>query len=356
MNLPANQIQEIKRIIRLTKQIQECENLTEFDTIKLPFELVQLAISLWNATFTSEVLQQVADADLDTLEAWAIALRKTLDAQLEVLNNWLPQMDNLSVPPKMRHNISDRVQSIQQIANEKSQVLKSAKSLFEREEELQEKSEELQKLKEKEKELQKIDAELKETDIDNLRKSIECKAAYLEPQKQQLASLQRQKEELDDQIAALENQQNALREEIEYWQSRQDRLETNTTETVRELITLTQQQRERLSEALSQELAALQEQRKQLAQQQESYAQARQQLQKASEDFQKYQTATEEIIAIVNTHYQSNNELRILLPIDRQKVDGIMRNIQNLLAEIDRELADARRKNEQAQAKSRITL
>ena len=143
---------------------------------------------------------------------------------------------------------------------------------------------------------------------------------------------------------------------IEYWQSRQNRLETNTTETVRELITLTQQQRERLSEALSQELAALQEQRNQLAQQQESYAQARQQLQKASEDFQKYETATEEIIAIINTHYQSNNELSSLLPIDREKVDGIMKNIQNLLAEVDRELAEARRKNQQAQAKSRITL
>ena len=212
MNLPANQLPEMQRIVRLVQQIQECENLTEFDAIKLPFELVQLAITLWKSTFTAEVLQQVADADLDTLEAWAIALRKTLDAQLEILHYWLPQMEN--VPPKMREKIGDRLASIQEIANEKSRLLKSAQNLFNREEELRQKSEELQNLKEKEKQLQKIDAELKQTNLESFRQSLEFDAAALEPKKRELTSLQRQKEELDDQIAALEHQQTALREEI----------------------------------------------------------------------------------------------------------------------------------------------
>ncbi len=348
--------QEIQRVIRLIQQFQLSKNFTEFDTIKLPFELVELGVILWKMSFTAEILQQVADTDSDTLEAWAIALRKTLDIQLEVLNNWLPHLEELSVPPKMRDKINNGFASIQKITQEKSQLLESAKILFDQEAELLQKSQELQNLKQKEKRLQKIEIELKETDINNLQEALESQAAYLEPQKQKLTSLQRQKVELDDRITALEHQQTTLREEIEYWQSRQNNLEIKTTETVRELITITQQQREDLSAALSRELNLLQEQRNQLSKQQEEYVSVQEQLQAANAEFQKYQTATEEALAIINTHYQSNKALGTLLPIDQNKVEKMMENIRNLLSEIDGELAEARRQNEQAKTKNSIIL
>ena len=53
--------QEIQRVIRLIQQFQLSKNFTEFETIKLPFELVELGVILWKMSFTAEILQQVAD-------------------------------------------------------------------------------------------------------------------------------------------------------------------------------------------------------------------------------------------------------------------------------------------------------
>ncbi|HAZ48838.1 MAG TPA: hypothetical protein DDW76_14800 [Cyanobacteria bacterium UBA11369] len=351
-----NQQHDIEAINVLLQQIEQSRNLREFETIKLPFELVQAGMSLWESTFHPEVFRQLAGADPETLEAWAIALSQTLNIQLEILNFWLPHLTTLPIPTTLKQKISDRVASINQIANDKSKLIQSAANLLEQEEKLQQSNSELQSLKEKVRQLQEIQTELEATNLDNLQEFITTQTAALEPQQKKLRSLQQQKADLDDHIAALERQQAILKQEIYYWQSRQNRIETSTENTVAELIILTQLQRERLSETLAGELAALQQQRNELTQQQESYHQAQQQLQKAREDFQKYQTATEEAIAALNTHYQSDRALGSLLPIDRNKVDNLFRNAQQTLAEIDQELAAARSKHEQAQQKTRFTF
>lgn len=351
-----NQQHDIETISVVLQQIEESENLREFETIKLPLELVQAGMSLWESTFYPEVLRQLAGADPETLEAWAIALSQTLNTQLEILNSWLPHLTTLPIPTTLKQKIGDRTSAIGQIAKDKSRLLQSAANLLEQEEKLDKSNSELQSLKEKARQLQEIKTELEATNLDKLRAEIATQRAALEPEQEKLRSIQQQKAELDDQISALQRQQSILKEEINYWQSRQNRLETSTEDTVAELIILTQSQRERLSAALTQELTALEKQRRELLQQQKSYGEAQQQLQKASEDFQKYQAATEEIVAVLNTHYQSDRELGQLLPIDYNKVDNLFKNTQQILAEIDRELAAARSKHEQAQQKIHFTF
>lgn len=351
-----NQQHDLETITALVREIESSQNLREFETIKLPLELVEAGISLWESSFHPEVLKQIANLDPETLEAWAIALSKTLQTQLEILQSWLPHFSTLPIPTTLKQKISDRTASIEQIASEKSQLLQSSADLLSQEEKLQQDNAELQKLKDKLKQLEAIKTELQNTNLNDLQQSINEQTAALEPQQKNLRSLQQQKADLDDQIAALQRQQTALKEEITYWQTRQNRLETNTTETVTEIITLTQLQRQRLSAALASEITTLEQQRTELAQQQELYHQTQQQLEKARQDFQEYQTATEEIRTALNTHYQCDRTLGTFLPVDRQKIDNLFKNVEDFLAQIDQELAIARSKHEQAQTTKPITF
>jgi DNA repair exonuclease SbcCD ATPase subunit len=349
-----NQQHDLQIIKNSVQKIEQGTSLIQFDTIQLPFELVEAGMNLWESTFHPEVLRQLANGDADTLDAWAIALSQTLNTQLEILNSWLPHLTTLPIPTTLQQKIRDRTQTLNKIATEKSNLLQTSAELLNKEQQLNQDKSNLQTLKEKARQLQEIQAELQATNLENLRQSIATQGAEIEPQREILNSLKQQKADLDDQIEALQRQQTTLKEEITYWQSRQNRLENSISDSVSQLITLTQVQREVLSEALSKELAALEQQRAELIKQQESYHQAQQQLQKCREDFQKYQTATEEIRTAVTTHYHSNHALGTLLPVDRQKVDSLLKNIEQYLAEIDQELATARSKHEQAQQKNRI--
>lgn len=147
----------------------------------------------------------------------------------------------------------------------------------------------------------------------------------------------------------MKRQQSIFRDEINYWESQQNRLENTITRSVSELITLTQLEGERLSKSLATELTTLE-------QQQQTYKQNLQKLEKAKEDFKKYLTATEETRTALANHYQSNQELGNLLPVDKQKIDNLFRNIEEILAEVDSELTAAREKHEQTQHKIRIPL
>lgn len=82
-----------------------------------------------------------------------IALSQTLTTQLELLNSWLPHLATLPMPPALKHKISDRISSLSEIANEKSQLLQSAATLLSQEQQLRRDASELQNLKHKVKEI-----------------------------------------------------------------------------------------------------------------------------------------------------------------------------------------------------------
>ena len=136
----------------------------------------------------------------------------------------------------------------------------------------------------------------------------------------------------------------------------QNHLEQSTRNSVSELITLTQLQRQRLSEALAEELAHLETQKQQLIQQQESYNQVQQQIQQTQTDFETYHTVTQELITMLNSHYQTNVVLGKLLPVNCEKIDHLLKTVQETLAEIDQELSISRKKQEQIQQKIRFTF
>lgn len=339
----------IEKINKLIQQIQSNQSLLEFETIELPFQLVEAAINLWESTFTPEVLRQLATTDEDTLNAWAIALSQTLNTQLQLLNNWLSQLATLPVPPALQQQIRSRIQTLSQIANEKSQLLQSAEWLLSQEQQLRRDGEELQQLQQKASQLQAIQTQLQTTNLESLRGEIDSLAVAIEPQRQTLETLQQQKAQMDEQMAAIQQQKERLQEEMNYMRSRFSRLETSTANTASSLITLAKSQQEGLRDALASVLADLEKQ-------QSEFQQTQQQLQQAIQDFNQYQTATEEMRTHLTTHYQSDSELGRLLPANRQKVDTLIGNIQEKLAELDQELAAAQRTHSLSQQKTILTF
>lgn len=339
----------IEKINKLIQQIQSNQSLLEFETIELPFQLVEAAINLWESTFTPEVLRQLATSDEDTLNAWAIALSQTLNTQLQLLNNWLSQLATLPVPPALQQQIRSRIQTLSQIANEKSQLLQSADWLLSQEQQLRRDGEELQQLQQKASQLQAIQTQLQTTNLESLRGEIHSLAVAIEPQRQTLETLQQQKAQMDEQMAAIQQQKERLQEEMNYMRSRFSRLETSTANTASSLITLAKSQQEGLRDALASVLADLEKQ-------QSEFQQTQQQLQQAIQDFNQYQTATEEMRTHLTTHYQSDSELGRLLPANRQKVDTLIGNIQEKLAELDQELAAAQRTHSLSQQKTILTF
>jgi len=342
--------------LNLIEQIKTCQNLLKFDNICLPFELIQSLFEDCQLTFTAELLKQLSETEPETFEAWAIALSKTLATQLELLNSWQLLLDSLPISANLKQRINDRNQSLKTLITEKSELLKSANLILSQEQQIIQETQELKTLKSKIQQLTTLEAELQTANLEQLRKTIAEKAIQLEPQQQILTDLQQQKTQLDEQITALQQQQTLLKEEITYWQSRQNHLEQSTRNSVSELITLTQLQRQRLSEALAEELAHLETQKQQLIQQQESYNQVQQQIQQTQTDFETYHTVTQELITMLNSHYQTNVVLGKLLPVNCEKIDHLLKTVQETLAEIDQELSISRKKQEQIQQKIRFTF
>ncbi len=347
--MPQNLSQKLDKITQLVQQIRQAESLLEFETVELPFKLIEAGIELWASTYAPEVLRQLASIDNDTLDAWAIALTQTLQTQLTLLNSWQPHLSTLPVPSALKQKIERIIAELSQIATEKSQILTSTASLLSQEQQLRRDGGELQNLKQKAKELEQIQAELQTTNLETLRQEINHQAATLEPERKTLESLQQQKFQLDEQITALQQQQARLQDEITYLRSRQHQKDTSTTHTATELITLTKSQHQLLNQALSSVLADLEKQ-------QSEFQKTQQQLQRGIADFNQYQTATEEMRTYLSAHYQSDQELALLLPINPQKVDNFIGNIKQILAQLDQELATGQKVHERSQQKTIVTF
>lgn len=65
---------------------------------------------------------------------------------------------------------------------------------------------------------------------------------------------------------------------------------------------------------------------------------------------------TEQILNALRSHYQADQERSRLLPLDPKRLDTLIKNAEQDLADIDKELADAQRKHEQAQKKQIFTF
>ncbi len=177
--MPSHLSQTLAQLQQRMHQILQAQNLLEFETVELPFQLVEAGIRLWESLYSPESLQQLAQSDPDTLDAWAIALSQTLQNQLDLLNRWQSSLGTLPVPPLLKQKIEARIQKFSQLAQEKSRLFEELTPLLQQEQQLRQEAEELSVLKEKEKALQQIQADLKAIDLERLRQSLSTQVADL---------------------------------------------------------------------------------------------------------------------------------------------------------------------------------
>lgn len=358
--MPSNLQPHLNKIAQLVDRIQHLDSskttveicstsLYQFETIALPLELVETGIRLWEAIFSPEVLRSLSVKDPDTLEAWAIALSQTLQTQLAILQNWNRDFNALPIPPALTEKIRDRIDRLDRTIAEKSELLQAATTLLDRESQLRQDGEQLQQLKQTATELEAIQTELETTDLEELRQAIADRERAIAPQRHQLESFKQQKAECDREVAALQHQQTLLENELKYLQQRRESLQPRMAKTAESLISLTIAERERLGNGLKTILSDLEEERK-------TKQEAEAELHQAIADFNQYQKQTQEVIDILETHYQRDRELGKRLPVNRQKVESLMKTIQESLVELDEELAAAVRENERSQAKISLTF
>lgn len=358
MTTPQNLEQQFHKIANLLEQIQNLgldsedgetnvlSSLHQFETVTLPFELVQQGMGLWEAIFPPEVLEYLGREDPDTLESLAIALSQTLQTQLAILNPWLPL---LTTPPALADKIRDRISQIQQITTEKAELLAASETLFHRELELRQAGEDLQDLKQTLAQLTTLEQELATTDLDDLRRDISNKKTVLKQDRHQLETLKQQQAEIEGKIAAIQGLNHQISRELAGLQLRRSRLETRTQQQTAQLITLTEAERQRLGTALPLLL-------EELAEQQSAYQNAQGELSQAIADFNRYQQQTHEVITHLNSHYQTNVELGQKLPVNQPKIETIIQRIEGNLAELDQELAIAKQQHERSQEKTIVTF
>ncbi|MEA5554038.1 tetratricopeptide repeat protein [Anabaena cylindrica UHCC 0172] len=180
-------------------------------------------------------------------------------------------------------------------------------------------------------------------EVANESKSVKLKAS-------EIKTLERQKAKIESEFIQLDELHNSINREIENYKQRHQNKQSNILIAANELISLTHDELEKLSEPLSVVLSDLEQQRKE-------YQQTWEKLQIAIQQFNKYREETDEISVHLHTHYQADQQLlEKLLPLDSQKVESILKIICDRLSELDQELSDARTKHERSQQKSIITF
>lgn len=335
---------ECHTLADLLEQLQQTENVLDFDSIELPFQLANATYALWRSLFSPETLQHLGDCDPDTLDAWAIALMQTLQAQQELLQTWLPLLARFPVPPKIQQRLRDTETQLQEMYRQKSQLLESVATLLSQEQRLQKAGEELQQLQQRQQALQQIQTKLEQTDLEQLKQELDERAQKLDPQHQVIAELEGEIAATNEQLTALQDQNNRLTFELETLRQRQVKTEAETQQTVSQLREFVRERRDNLSQPLADLLEDLAEQKAELEQ-------VQQERDRAIEQFNQYQTETEQLRSHLDRHYHADAELAQRLPVNRQRVDELMRQIQANLAELDEELSNAYQIHSQTQRK-----
>jgi hypothetical protein len=345
-----DKIEKIQQILqRLTAAINSNSGLQGFDSVEIPFQLTQACIQLWTDCFSIPILQNLSNTDPDTLEAWAIALNTTLQVQLGILNQWMPLLGVPCLPPKLQEKAEQRTSELEQIANQKSALLKAAPNLLAQEKELRHAAIELSGLRAKFQELRAIEADICATDLAKLQAEVRQKESDVLPQKQILDQLYEQKANIETQIDCLHQQQKILESEIEEQKLCQKGKELGVMSQIRKLLELTETAKAELSIPTAEALNNLDSQR-------QEYNLQWERLQQTIIAYNQYRAETKAIYDDLDAHYQADAVLGQRLPIDRRRIEKIMQAIKKGLAELDCELMTAHAHHERSQQKQYITF
>ncbi len=343
-------MQQIQQILERLAAAQASDGgLQDFDTIEIPFQLTKACIQLWTDCFSIPALQNLAQHEPDTLEAWAIALNETLQAQLGILSQWMPLLSAPSLSQKVREKAAQRTAELERIAREKLVLLQAATKLRAQETELRNAAAELSALRAKVNELQAIEADVNATDMVTLRAEVRQKENELLPQKQAIERLHQQKADLDTKLTSLQQQRDILQTEIDSQEFRLERQQLEAMSQIRTLFDIRETAKAELSDRLAESVDNLDRQRNEYNQQWE-------QLQQTIIAYEGYRAETEAICADLNAHYEVDAVLGQRLPIARRRMETLMQTIQERLAEFDRELQTAHANHQRAQQKQYITF
>jgi tetratricopeptide (TPR) repeat protein len=185
-----------------------------------------------------------------------------------------------------------------------------------------------------------LDPQSLQVEIEQLQQNVQQKMDMI-------TDLEQQKVALATQVNQLESQKKAVEVEVQQRQQQSKEAQINLLSIIEPFVNFTAAERTKLTVPLTQVLSDLE------AQQQE-YQQTWEQLKESIQHFNEYQEATDDIRFQLEMHYQINQTLAQLLPIDRQKVEQIVQSIREQLAELDQLLTQARTHHERAQQKSMI--
>ncbi|HIK12090.1 MAG TPA: hypothetical protein IGS52_17830 [Oscillatoriaceae cyanobacterium M33_DOE_052] len=337
----------ITKINQIITNIEKSPNLREFETVELPFKLVEATWELMAFAYPPQVLQQLGDTDPDTLDAWGLALAATMEMQLQIVGKWQQQLTSLPLPEGLKAKITDGYDKLGEIAANTSQFMADFDQLLRQEKQLKEAQEELHRLQQTAAELQQIQTELETANLEQLRGEIATLAAAIEPERETLAALQEQKENLAGEMAAISQQKERLMEGINYLKSGISGGERETIGLAREMLNIHEGLRQDLSVSLASILADV-------GSQQGELRRIKEQIQTAVQEFNQYQRRVGEMQGYLQAHFQRDRELGQLLPVDQQKVNNLIDNIQQNLAQMDGELAAAR--SVLAESQQKITL
>lgn len=343
MNSPSHTSPQ-QQLSQLLQQLQTTETVLDFDNIQLPFQITDTSYQLWRSLFSEENLQKLAQDAPETLDAWAIALMKSLQKQQELLQIWLPLLANLPIPEKLKAKIQENNERLQSQFTEQSQICQAAGELLQQEQQLRQQAAELENLRHRQQELETIQQQVANIDWQQWRQNIETQAEQIEPQKQSLQELQQKQTEIENYLTALKNQRQNLEQDLEIWQNREKKEASRTQQTAAQLQEFINKYRQQLSKPLADMLADVAEQKQELEQ-------VQQQLQQAVADFNEYQQETEQQKNHLQAHYQADEATSRLLPVNSQRVNHLLQQIQENLTELDKELSQGHQIHKESENK-----
>jgi DNA repair exonuclease SbcCD ATPase subunit len=253
--------QDLTQLTQFIEQLQRAENPAAYEYIEILFGILGNSLKVCQRIYTSQVLSQWLADDADSMDGFAIALRTSLNIELDIFAEWKPILEASSVPIGIRNKINSTAEEINKIANSKSELLKNAGDLLSQEEKLQHDANAYETLKQKIQELSEIQRQLGIVNLEELRQTIAQQEAEYTPKYEEFGNLQSQKEELNSKIRILDEQQELLKQELEELRSKTQRKDDLIKETASENIRLTQAQLELLSQETNAVLATLLEQK-----------------------------------------------------------------------------------------------